>query len=63
MIEGIDVLYVVLHRTQGRLATFLTPYEAGREMARILMAEPDWLHDLRLERVPVLRASDPSCDH
>jgi hypothetical protein len=56
----VKVLYAVVHRTAGALATFATPYEAGREMARILLEEPDWVDDLRLEAVEVVATNERS---
>jgi tagatose-1,6-bisphosphate aldolase non-catalytic subunit AgaZ/GatZ len=58
-IECIEVLYAVVHRTKGQLATFPTPYEAGREMVRILLEKPDWVDVLRLERVDAPRPEGP----
>lgn len=54
-----DTLYALVHRTAGPLVAFPTPYEAGREMARVLMDEPDWLDELSLDRFDVVVA-EPS---
>ena len=48
-----DVLYAVMHRTAGPLATSATPSDAARELVRIVRDEPDWLDDLRLERIDI----------
>ena len=56
-----DVLYALVHRDAGPLATFDTAFEAGREMVRVLQDEPDWRHELTIERRE-LAASTASSD-
>jgi hypothetical protein len=48
--EGMGVLFTLVHRERGPLATFDTPAEAAQEMVRVVQGEPEWLHDLRIER-------------
>lgn len=44
-----DVLYVIMHRDDGPVGSFLTPYEAGRALATMLLEEPERLDDVWLE--------------
>lgn len=48
-----DTLFVLRHRDAGPLATYLTPFEAGRDMARVLVEEPDWRHDMWIDVLEV----------
>ena len=42
----VAVLYSLVHREEGRIATFATLDEAEAELRAVLEDEPDWLLDL-----------------
>ncbi len=44
-----DVLYVIRHREHGPIGSYLTPYDAGRALASMLLEDPDRLDDVWLE--------------
>jgi hypothetical protein len=46
-----DVLYTLVHREAGQLATYETAVEAGVEMARLVLDESESLDALSIEAV------------
>jgi hypothetical protein len=44
-----DVLYVIRHREAGAIGAYLTPYDAGRALALMLLDDPERLDDVWLE--------------
>ena len=45
----VPTIYVLVHRREGPISTFLTLSEAKRELNRVLWEEPEWRGDFTIE--------------
>jgi hypothetical protein len=55
-----ELLFALMHREEGTVATFKTLVEAGSEMARLLKENPTRAGDLWIEPVEAVVVGDPS---